>query len=65
MVLLTLAILLATAVLLVPLSRRFGLGSVLGYLVGGTLIGPSGLRLITDVGETAGVSELGVVMLLS
>ena len=62
--LLTLAILLATAVLLVPLSRRLGFGSVLGYLAGGALIGPSGLRLITDVDEIAGVSELGVVMLL-
>lgn len=61
--LLTLAILLATAVLLVPLSRRLGFGSVLGYLAGGALIGPSGLRLITDVGEIANVSELGVVML--
>lgn len=60
----TIAILLATAVLLVPLSRRLGLGSVLGYLAGGALIGPSGLRLITDVGEIAGVSELGVIMLL-
>ncbi len=60
----TLAILLATAVLLVPLSRRAGLGSVLGYLAGGALIGPSGLRLITDVGEIASVSELGVIMLL-
>ena len=62
--LLTLAILLAAAVLLVPLSRRLGFGSVLGYLVGGALIGPSGLRLITDVHAIAGVSELGVVMLL-
>ena len=59
----TLAILLATAVLLVPLSRRLGLGSVLGYLAGGALIGPSGLRLITDVEEIASVSGLGVVML--
>ncbi len=60
----TIAILLATAVILVPISRRLGFGSVLGYLVGGALIGPSGLRLITDVHEIAGVSELGVVMLL-
>ncbi len=60
----TLAILLATAVLLVPLSRRLGLGSVLGYLAGGALIGPSGLRLITDVEEIASVAGLGVVMLL-
>ena len=62
--LLTLAILLATAVILVPLSRRFGFGSVLGYLLGGALIGPSSLGLITDVHAIASVSELGVVMLL-
>ena len=62
--LLTLTILLATAVILVPLSRHLGLGSVLGYLVGGALIGPSGLRLVTDVHTIADVSELGVVMLL-
>ena len=60
----TLTVLLAAAVLLVPLSRRLGLGSVLGYLVGGALIGPSGLRLVTDVHAIADVSELGVVMLL-
>ncbi|MBS0560848.1 MAG: cation:proton antiporter [Proteobacteria bacterium] len=60
----TIAILLATAVVLVSVSRRLGLGSVLGYLVGGALIGPSGLRLITDVEEIHGVSELGIVMLL-
>ncbi len=62
--LLTLATLLATAVVMVSLSRRLGFGSVLGYLVGGALIGPSGLRLITGVDEIAGVSELGIVMLL-
>lgn len=60
----TLAILLATAVLLVSLSRRLGLGSVLGYLVGGAIIGPSGLRLITNVHDIENVAELGVVMLL-
>jgi monovalent cation:proton antiporter-2 (CPA2) family protein len=62
--LLTIAILLATSVLLVSISRRFGFGSVLGYLVGGGIIGPSGLKLIDNVDEIAGVSELGVVMLL-
>ncbi len=60
----TLAVLLAAAVLLVPLSRRLGLGSVLGYLVAGALIGPSGLRLVGNVGEVAEVSELGITMLL-
>jgi monovalent cation:proton antiporter-2 (CPA2) family protein len=62
--LLTIAILLATSVLLVSISRRLGFGSVLGYLIGGGIIGPSGLKLIDNVDEIAGVSELGVVMLL-
>src|SRR5689334_25428261 len=62
--LLTLVILLAAAVLLVSLSRRLGFGSVLGYLVGGALIGPSGFGLITDVRAISEVSALGVVMLL-
>jgi CPA2 family monovalent cation:H+ antiporter-2/glutathione-regulated potassium-efflux system protein KefB len=60
----SLVILLAAAVLLVPLSRWAGFGSVLGYLLAGAIIGPAGLRLITDVGEIREISELGVVMLL-
>jgi monovalent cation:proton antiporter-2 (CPA2) family protein len=59
-----LVVLLAAAVLCVSLSRRLGFGSVLGYLIGGALIGPSGLRLIVDVDRITEVSELGVVMLL-
>lgn len=38
---------LAAAVLAVPLSRRLGLGSVLGYLAAGAVIGPWGLKLKT------------------
>ncbi len=60
----TLLVLLAATAIAVPLSRRAGFGSVLGYLVAGVLIGPSGLRLVTDVGQIAEVSELGIVMLL-
>ncbi len=60
----TLVSLLLASVICVPLTRRFGFGSVLGYLVAGGLIGPLGLRLVTDVDQIAGVSELGVVMLL-
>jgi monovalent cation:proton antiporter-2 (CPA2) family protein len=60
----TLVSLLAAAVIAVPLTRRLGLGSVLGYLVAGVIIGPSGLRLVSDVNQIADVSELGVVMLL-
>lgn len=60
----TLVILLVAAVLIIPLSRRAGFGSVLGYLVAGACIGPAGAGLITDVGEIREISELGVVMLL-
>jgi len=62
--LLTLVILLAAIAIAVPLSRRAGLGSILGYLLAGVAIGPSCLRLVDDGGQIAGVSELGVVMLL-
>jgi monovalent cation:proton antiporter-2 (CPA2) family protein len=40
------------------------LGSILGYLIAGLLIGPSGLRLVTDVESISEISELGVLMLL-
>jgi monovalent cation:proton antiporter-2 (CPA2) family protein len=62
--LVTLVALLAAATIAVPLTRRFGLGSVLGYLIAGLVIGPSGLRLVTDVDQIASVASLGVVMLL-
>lgn len=58
------AVLLIAAVLAVPLFKRFGLGSVLGYLFAGLLIGPFGLRLITDYGSILHFSEFGVVLLL-
>ena len=60
----TLVILLAAATIAVPLSRRAGFGSVLGYLIAGILIGPAGLGLITDVNQIASIASLGVVMLL-
>ncbi|MDR3509542.1 MAG: monovalent cation:proton antiporter-2 (CPA2) family protein [Caulobacteraceae bacterium] len=60
----TLLVLLAASVLFVPISRRFGFGSVLGYLVAGVLIGPFALGLVRDVKQIAEVSELGVLMLL-
>jgi CPA2 family monovalent cation:H+ antiporter-2/glutathione-regulated potassium-efflux system protein KefB len=62
--LITLVILLVATVVAVPLTRRAGMGSILGYLVAGVVIGPSGLRLVSNVGQIADVSELGVVMLL-
>ena len=60
----TLVALLAAATIAVPLTRRAGLGSVLGYLLAGIVIGPAGLRLVTDVEQIASVSSLGVIMLL-
>jgi monovalent cation:proton antiporter-2 (CPA2) family protein len=63
-VLTTLVILLAAATIAVPLTRRAGFGSVLGYLLAGIAIGPAGLRLITDVNAITSIASLGVVMLL-
>jgi monovalent cation:proton antiporter-2 (CPA2) family protein len=62
--LVTLVALLAAATIAVPLTRRSGLGSILGYLIAGLVIGPSGLRLVTDVEQISSVASLGVVMLL-
>lgn len=62
--LLTLVILLAGAAIAVPLTRRAGFGSVLGYLIAGIVIGPAGVRIITDIDQISQVSALGVVMLL-
>ena len=58
------AIFLAAAVIAVPIAKRFGLGSILGYLVAGALIGPWGLGLVTAVDDILHFAELGVVMLL-
>jgi monovalent cation:proton antiporter-2 (CPA2) family protein len=57
-------VLLAAAVIAVPLFKRLGMGSVLGYLAAGVVIGPFGLALIADVDDILHISELGVVMLL-
>lgn len=55
---------LAAAILLVPLCRKFNLGAVLGYLLAGILIGPSGLQLVGHVDEVMHMSELGVILLM-
>ena len=60
----TLVALLLATVICVPISRRLGFGSVLGYLVAGAIIGPLGLGLISNVDQIAEIAELGVVMLL-
>ena len=57
-------IFLTAAVVSVPVFKRLGLGSVLGYLAAGVVIGPWGAKLITDVENILHFSELGVVLLL-
>lgn len=56
--------LLGAAVIGVPLFKRLGLGSVLGYLAAGLLLGPSGIGLINDPESVLTTAELGVVMFL-
>jgi CPA2 family monovalent cation:H+ antiporter-2/glutathione-regulated potassium-efflux system protein KefB len=56
---------LVAAVIAVPLAKRLGLGSVLGYLLAGVAIGPFGFRLLSTGGENVmHVAEFGVVMML-
>ncbi|NZA28088.1 cation:proton antiporter [Luteimonas sp. SJ-92] len=56
--------LLGAAVVAVPLFRRLGLGSVLGYLAAGLAIGPFGLALFAEPQAILHFAELGVVMFL-
>ncbi len=56
--------LLGAAVVTVPVFKRLGLGSVLGYLAAGLAIGPFGLGLFSDPMAILHVAELGVVMFL-
>ena len=55
------AIFLAAAVVVVPLARRAGMGSVLGYMLAGLIVGPWALDLVDDEQEILHFAELGVV----
>lgn len=56
---------LGVAIIMVPLARKFGLSSVIGYIAGGIIIGPYALKLTgRDVDDIMHASEFGVVMLL-
>ncbi|MBL8033045.1 MAG: cation:proton antiporter [Leptospiraceae bacterium] len=59
-----LLVLMAAAVVAVPVATRLGLGNVLGYLIAGAAIGPWGLKLIWNVSDILTFSEFGVVLLL-
>jgi len=56
--------LMAVAVVAATVFGRLGFGAILGYLVGGMIIGPWGLGLIHDPGQIAHIGEFGVVFLL-
>ena len=56
--------LLGAGVIAVPIFKRLGLGSILGYLAAGLVIGPFGLKLFSDPESILHVAELGVVMFL-
>ena len=58
------AVFLGGAVVTVALFKRLGLGSVLGYLAAGALVGPSFTGLIGNAEEALHVGEFGVVLLL-
>jgi glutathione-regulated potassium-efflux system ancillary protein KefC len=62
--LLAIFVLLAASVALVPLAKALGLGTILGYLAAGILIGPYGLGLVSDSDLIRHVAEFGIVMML-
>lgn len=57
-------ILLGAAVLIVPVFQFLRLGSVLGFLAAGMVVGPGGMGLITELEQIRSLAELGVVFLL-
>jgi glutathione-regulated potassium-efflux system protein KefB len=57
-------IFLSATVVAVPIAKRLGLGSVVGYLAAGAAIGPHGLQLLGSGEDVLHVAELGVVLLL-
>ncbi|KHF75969.1 putative Glutathione-regulated potassium-efflux system protein KefB [Acinetobacter sp. neg1] len=57
-------VLLAAAVVAVPIFKRIGLGSVLGYLIAGLIIGPFGFAFFHDSASILHIAELGIVMYL-
>jgi monovalent cation:proton antiporter-2 (CPA2) family protein len=58
------AIFLASAVIAIPIFRRFKLGSVLGYLTAGIIIGPAALGLVESVEATQQIADFGIVLLM-
>jgi glutathione-regulated potassium-efflux system ancillary protein KefC len=63
-ILLAIFVILATSVAMVPLAKAAGLGTVLGYLAAGVLIGPFGLGLVSDSEIIHQIADFGIVMML-
>ena len=55
---------LAAAVIAVPVAKFLGLGSIIGYLGAGILIGPWGFKFVTNAESMLGFAEFGVVLML-
>lgn len=55
---------LITAVVIVPLSRALRISPIIGFLAVGVIVGPSVLRIVTDVDGVTALAELGVIFLL-
>ena len=51
---------LSAAVIAVPVAKKLGLGSIIGYLAAGMAIGPWGLKLVTNVQDILHFAEFGV-----
>jgi len=58
------AVMLGAALLSVTIFRKLGLGATLGYIVGGAMIGPGLLNLISDPQSVMSISEIGIALLL-
>lgn len=57
-------IFLGAAIIMVPLVRKLGFSSVIGYILGGIIIGPFVLKLTGNADDVMHATEFGVVMLL-
>jgi monovalent cation:proton antiporter-2 (CPA2) family protein len=57
-------VLLAAAVISVPIARRIGLPAIVAYLIAGIIIGPYGIGVFRTPASILGVAELGIVMLM-
>ncbi len=62
--LLNIFVFLVAGCLVVPIAQRFRLGSVLGYLIAGVVIGPFGLSLIGQADKVMQVAQIGVIMMM-